>query len=102
MNHKILLKKIGLNEIYIKIIRSIIYKCFIPYPIKKKVSHIFIKKLKENKVYLEQYRNNIEIFVYKIKKSNIDFNLELKYIIDSEINKIDLFFFGIERYVSFI
>jgi hypothetical protein len=102
MNREELLKKLELNKVFINITQKIIYKCLVPYYVKKKIIQGLAKRIRKNKRYFNEYLFELEKQVYSLKKPNKDFNIQLKTQIETEINKIDLFLFENERFVSFI
>ncbi len=102
MNREDLMKKLELNKVFINISQKIIYKCLVPYYVKKKIIQALVNKIRDNKRYFNEYLFELEKQVYSLKKPNKDFNVKLKTQIEAEINKIDLFLFENERFISFI
>jgi hypothetical protein len=96
------MKRLKVNKVFINITQKIIYKCLVPYYVKKRIIQILVKKIRETKEYLNDYLFELKKQVYTLNKPNVDFNVNLKNLIESEIDKIDLFLFNNESYFSFI
>ncbi len=90
------------NRKCIKYINGIQHNCLIPEKFKKKPVQTLIKVLERNNNFLDAYFYIIDEYIYSRRIINDDYNKDLKFIINKEMNKISHYLDTIQYMSTFI